>query len=84
VHFLLLLELLLVRVLMCLELPLMFLELLLELGVDLLEMRVLHPLVVKAFFQGSKFLAVAGKGFQFLCLHPGVVDHSLHKKGKSR
>jgi hypothetical protein len=49
-------------VLIRLELPLLFLELLLELGVDHLEMRVLRPLVVKALSQGNKFLAVAGKG----------------------
>jgi hypothetical protein len=66
---------------MCLELPLLFLELLLELDIDLLEMRVLRPLIVKASSQGSKFLVVAGKGLQFFCLFLGVGDHTLHKKG---
>jgi hypothetical protein len=70
-----------VRLLLCLELSLLFLELLLELDVDLLEMRVLHPLVIKASSQGSMFLAVEGKGLQFFCLFPRVGDHTLHKKG---
>jgi hypothetical protein len=76
-----LLELLLVRVLMRLELLLLFLELLLELNVDLLEMQVLRPLIVKASSQGKKFLAVTGEGLQLFCLFLGVGDHTLHKKG---
>jgi hypothetical protein len=66
---------------MCLELLHLFLELLLELDVDLLKMQVLRPLVVKASSQGSKFLAVTGKGLQFFRLFLGVGDHTLHKKG---
>jgi hypothetical protein len=81
VRFLLLLELLLVRMLLCLELLLLFLELSLELDVDLLEMHILHPLVIKASSQGSKFLAVTRKGLRFFCLFLGVGDHTLHKKG---
>jgi hypothetical protein len=70
-----------VRVLTCLELPLLFLELLPELDIDLPGMRVLRPLVVKASSQGSQFLAVASKGLEFLGLFPGVSDHTLRKKG---
>jgi hypothetical protein len=66
---------------MCLELLLLFLKLSLELGVDLLKMHVLRPLIIKASSQGSKFLAVTGKGLQFFCLFLGVGDHTLHKKG---
>jgi hypothetical protein len=69
---------------MCLELLLLLLELSLELGVYLLKMYVFRLLIVKALPQGSEFLAVAGKGLQFLCLLPGVGDHTLHKKGKPR
>jgi hypothetical protein len=67
--------------LLCIELLLLFLELSLKLDVDLLEMRVLRSLVVKASSQGSKFLAVTGKGLQFFCLFLGVGNHTLHKKG---
>jgi hypothetical protein len=67
---------------MCLELLLLFLELSLELGVDLLKMHVLRLLIVKAPPQGSEFLTIAGKGLQFFCLLPGVGDHTLHKKGE--
>jgi hypothetical protein len=67
---------------MRLELLLLLLELLLELGVDFLKMYIHRLLVVKALPQGSEFLAVAGKGLQFLCLLPGVGDHTLHKKGE--
>jgi hypothetical protein len=69
---------------MCLELPLLFLELLLELDVDLLEMHILRSLVIKASSQGSKFLAVTGKGLQFFYLLLRVGDHTLHKKGPDK
>jgi hypothetical protein len=64
---------------MRLELLLLLLELLLELGVDLPEMHVLRLFIVKAPPQNSKFLAVAGNGLKFLCLLPGVSDHTLQK-----
>jgi hypothetical protein len=83
VHFLLLLELLLVHMLLCLELLLLFLELSLELNIDFLEMQVLRPLVVNASFQGSKFFAVTLQDLQFFCLFLGVGDHTLHKEGSS-
>jgi hypothetical protein len=70
--------------LMCLELLLLLLELSLELGVYLLKMYVFRLLVVKALPQGSEFLAVVGKGLQFLYLLPGVGDHTLHKKGETQ
>jgi hypothetical protein len=69
---------------MRLELLLLCLELLLELGVDSLKMYILRLLVVKALPQGIEFLSVAGKGLQFLRLLPGAGDHILHKKGKAR
>jgi hypothetical protein len=65
VRFLLLLELLLVRVLLRLERLLLFLELSLELGVDFLEMQVLRLLVVNASFQSSKLFVVTHNSPQF-------------------
>jgi hypothetical protein len=69
---------------MCLDLLLLLLELLLELGVDLLKMYILRLFIVKALPQGSEFLTIVGKGLQFFCLLPGVGDHSLHNKRKAR
>jgi hypothetical protein len=69
---------------MRLELFLLCLELLLELGVDLRKMYILHLLVVKAPPQGIEFLAVMGKGLQFLCLLPGAGDHTLRTKEEAR
>jgi hypothetical protein len=65
VRFLLLFELLLVRALLCLERPLMFLELSLELGVSSLEAQVFRPLVVDALFQSSESLVITLNFLQF-------------------
>jgi hypothetical protein len=65
VCFLLLLELLLVRVLLRLERLLLFLELSLELGVGFLEMQVLRLLVVNTSFQSSNFLVITYNFPQF-------------------
>jgi hypothetical protein len=69
---------------MRLELLLLFLELLLELGIDFLKMYILRLLIVKAHPQGLEFLTIAGKGLQLLRLLPGAGDHTLHKKDKAR
>jgi hypothetical protein len=65
VRFLLLFELLLMRALLCLERPSLFLELLLELGVGSLETQVFRPLVVDVLFQSSEFLVITRNFPQF-------------------
>jgi hypothetical protein len=65
VHFHLLFELLLVRALLCLGRPLLFLELSLELGVGFLKTQVFCPLVVDAFFQSSESLVITRNFPQF-------------------
>jgi hypothetical protein len=62
--------LLLVLLLTRLELLLLFLKLLLELGVDFLKMHILRLLIVKAPSQGSKFLAVTVS-------HPKIFDFRM-------
>jgi hypothetical protein len=80
VRFLLLFELLLVRALLCLERPLLFLELLLELGVGSLETQVFRPLVVDALFQSSESLVITRNFLQFFSFLLRVSDHILHKR----